>query len=175
MRADLLKDKMAAGFGGAVLILFLGAYFFLYRPLENELRQAKSAVQSAEARAAHAHQAVVAMGKERARHIAGSDEETSLAMDELTQEGKAKDIRFTAITPKPAETTPEPRYRTLPIELKIEARFEDLGRFLGALENLEKTLVTVNRFRVVPDEKNPGKIKSDVLVRMVALRTDHGK
>jgi Tfp pilus assembly protein PilO len=171
----MFKEKVILGVVGGVIGLALGAYGFVYRPLELELVRQKAEMQSVETRAARAHEAVVSVGKEGVRAIAATEKEALLVIDELTREGKARGVNFAAITPKPFEAASDPHFKILPVELVLESRFEDLGNFLGTFENLKRTFATAPHFRVVYDERNPGKVRAEVLAHLYFLNEHYGK
>jgi Tfp pilus assembly protein PilO len=91
-------------------------------------------------------------------------EEISLAMDEITKAGKSFDVSFISINPREAEAVPGLACRRLPIQIDVRSRYKDFGAFLGSLEKLKKSVVTVRQFAMSRDEAQPSFINSKMLV-----------
>ena len=50
------------------------------------------------------------------------------------------------------------------MEIKAKSTYEQLGTFLGSLDDLEKGLVKVKSFVIVPDGKDPAKLTANLVV-----------
>ena len=57
-------------------------------------------------------------------------------------------------------------YKILPVEMKIESTHEQLAAFLGSVDDLEKGLIRVVSFEIVPDQTDPTKCITDLTVHM---------
>ena len=76
----------------------------------------------------------------------------SALVDRITREGKNCLLDFKSIAQK--EIRPfEDGYRVLPLQLEIEAGFEQLGVFLEKLDNMEEGIVSVDSFQILRDER----------------------
>lgn len=163
---EITQQRLTVLISAALAIVALLLYGFLYAPLIGKLREAALRTKSAEAKVLTVRNQVssLKMSTEAKRFI--KEEEAASAIDEFTRLGKSKGISFIALVRKPVEQVPGAPYRLLPIEVSIESSYEALGVFLGALDKLEKSLVTVGNSRVVPSEPNPEILKTQLAVNM---------
>ncbi|HLD49593.1 MAG TPA: type 4a pilus biogenesis protein PilO [bacterium] len=133
---------------------------FLYPPLVRDLGRLSEECRRAEARAVEARPLIKAF--KTAALLPGfiREEEISETIRELTSQGKSRDIRFIGITPQAVTKPQDSGYPVVPIEIDAESGYQDLGLFLGALEELKKSLVTVKDFHIVPDRDAPAKLRT---------------
>ena len=159
--------KKSAGLTGAGLLgMALGLYLFLYRPIMGELKIHSGECRRLETEAAEIRSLVFSFkAKETVRNFV-AEKEAALAIDEFTRLGKLKGIKFIAMTPREIEKRDGSAFKILPIEMEIEANYEKWGPFLGALEELEQSLVTVESFALVPKLLDSSKIKAKLVVHM---------
>jgi len=95
--------------------------------------------------------------------VTGQD--NSLAIGEMAKKGKASGINFVSITPR--EIREEgPFYKVMPIEVETESTYEQLGLFLGLLDELDKSLVTLEACTVTPHTKDGWVLKSSLVLNM---------
>ena len=151
--------------GGAFLAVVI-AVLAVYLPLLKQIR-----VQAETARAREAEVLGIREGLERLkkevfkRHLIAEDE-VSTAMEELTRQGNWKGMNFLSISSKPAEKIPDSRVRVLPIEMEAVSSYQALGEFLGLLDELEKSFVTVKSFEINAETKSLPKLNSKLNVQM---------
>ena len=53
--------------------------------------------------------------------------------------------------------------------MELESKYDNLGIFLGLIDDLEKSLVTVKSFNIIPDKKDPVRLKTKVVVNVYLL------
>ena len=153
---------LALATGAVVLILFL----LLYLPLMNRLKIRGSECRSLEAEANQARTSLGTLKKAPPAKSLITEGEISLAIDELTKQGKSEGVNFISITPRQTEKSEDSKYRILPIDIEAESSYEALGRFLGSLELLREGLMTVGSFDVSPDSRKPSRIRTRLTVSL---------
>lgn len=89
-----------------------------------------------------------------------SESDLSTAIDELARRGRALGVNFLSITPKEALDSGKPAYKVVPIDLETRSTYEQLGTFLGTLDELERSIVTVESFTVAPEKDNPQQLET---------------
>ncbi len=162
---ELTKERVVLIIWGAVAVACLGLYLFLYHPLLVKLRLKYAECRLAEEEILTARNNVSILKTNQAGKKFVVLGEVSIAMDELTKKGKSKGINFISITPQPVEKV-SGVYKILPIEMETESTYEALGSFLGCLDELAKSLVTVRSFEVTAEEKDDSKLKMKLMVNM---------
>ncbi len=165
---ELTRERLFIVTAGAAAVVALGLYFILYQPLINKLRAAGIECDRIENELLQARKAIgyfKAVGKKKILITQGG---IPLAIDELTSQGKLNGINFVSMTPGQIEEQKTP-CRILPIEMEIESAYKDLGIFLGLLDDLEKSLITVKSFSIKPDGKATIKRKTKLAVNVYLL------
>ncbi len=93
---------------------------------------------------------------------------TAEILEELSKKGKGLNIDFISISPQLAEPLPDVsaafNCKALPITIKMKAAYKSLGDYLGSLDNLESSFVTVPEFQVTKDERTFPKLTVDMKV-----------
>jgi len=74
--------------------------------------------------------------------------EISMAINEIMEVGAKLDIDFFSTSPQQIQKSEGSKYPVLPINLEIQSSYENFGMFLGALENFDKSIVTVRQFEI---------------------------
>ena len=138
---ELTKERLIIIIAVAVVIVILGVYLVLYRPLSNKIRTARLECNSIEAEVLQARNQIVPLKQEVTKKGLIIEEDISLAIDELTKLGKSKGLNFNSITPKEIRKSEHPQCNILPIVMDIESTYKDLGIFLGSLEGLQNSLM----------------------------------
>lgn len=152
------------GIAGALSVLIL--YFFLYQPLMKEIKQRAGEWQRMEREVQEARAMVAALKNRGHKWTFISEEAVPPALEELTAQGKAKGLSFVSMTPRTIEKPQGEGYRMLPIDMEIESSYEALGIFLGSLEELGRSLVTVSSFEIIPDRSGPSKLRTRLVLRI---------
>lgn len=95
-----------------------------------------------------------------------AEENLSLAIDELARRGRAAGVNFLSVTPREPLVSGSALYKTLPVELETRSTFAGLGEFLGALDELEQGIVTVESFTMVPQKENAATLESRLVLHL---------
>ena len=74
--------------------------------------------------------------------------EVSVAINEIMEIGASFDIDFFATSPQQIQKLKGSKYPVLPIRLATRSTYENFGVFLGALEDLNKSIVPVRQFKI---------------------------
>jgi len=167
MTMELTKGRLNIIISAGLAIIAFGLYLFLYSPLMNKLRRAHSECRRLETELLQAREAIGSLRIESPKGKLISEEDVSWAIDDLTKNGKLAKVNFISITPKQTEEAKQAAsYKILPIEIEMESAYEDLGIFLGLLDELESCIVTVINFNITPAEKGATKVKTKIVVNM---------
>lgn len=168
---ELTKEKLIGIIVGGVVIVGFGLYLFLYGPLITRLKTAHLECKTLELDTLQAQSKTISLKTTDVRKGLLAEEDISLAIDELTRQGKLKDINFISMTPKEIKESEDFLFKILPIKTEIESTYKGIGRFLGSLEGLEKSLVVVRDFNITPDEGNPIMLKTKLTVDMYLVES----
>lgn len=175
MKIELTKERMIITSSIAVVIIALGAYFILYAPLSRKLRTKYLECASIEAKALDVRNVIESAGKIYEERTLPIEKNISQAIDELTKHGKLKGIDFISINPKELKEEQCPEYKILPIEMKIASTYEQLAVLLGSLDELDKGILRVISFDIVPDEKDPVKLVTNLTVNMYFSKEENAE
>lgn len=85
--------------------------------------------------------------------------EASALVDRITREAKACLLDIKSASQKEIRAV-EDGYLLLPLHLEAEARFEQLGVFLGSLDGLDDGLVGVDSFKILGEERLGPKVSA---------------
>lgn len=163
---ELTKQRLTSIVIATFIIMGFGLYFFLYRPVIQNLRIKSSTCQATERELAQARKNAATLEVEGQRNPFIAEGEVSFALDELSQRGRTNGISFTSITPQQIVASEGGPYRVLPIEIETESSYQALGRFLGSLDGLEKSLVTVESLSVLSVNENPAQLRARLIIHM---------
>lgn len=148
----------------AAIIFILIA--FVYRPSIVKIRSVAEEFKSMAQEVEVARNMIRTKGDLQMRGHLLSRKELSLAIDEITKTGRQLNINFVSISPQEIEKLETSSHQRLPIHMELESEYKDLGLFLGALEKLEESIVTVRSFQIQRDDKILPLIKSRLMVDM---------
>lgn len=151
---------MILGVAGGLILFFA----FLIRPLSGRVHLKEEELRVVEQKLEEGREMIKVAGRWGQAGTLLRKEEISLAMDEITKAGQSFDVSFVSISPREAEAVPGVPCRRLPIEIDVKSRYQDLGMFLGSLEKLKKSVVTVRQFVLSRDEIQPSSVNARVLV-----------
>ena len=160
---------------GAIGLIALGVYLLFYSPLMKELRKDYSEYGTISSELARARDYIESVKRVEVKSAILTGKDISFVIGELTKKGKAEGINFISMTPKEAERTKGQRYDILPIEMEINSDYGQIVAFLGSLDELESSLITVKEFTMEPDEKNPNKCMTNLVVNMHLLGYKYAK
>lgn len=160
---------MVAGIAAGTLLFFL-----LVMPL-----WAKAGRLAGEVKALESEMTAVREALDRSKTIKrGADfvsrNEVSRAIDEMAKVGAAMNINFIATSPQKIEQPEGMDHSVLPIRMQIQSDYKDLGAFLGALEHLEKSLVTVREFSISGEPSVLPRLSTEIIVEIHLKEGERG-
>ncbi len=150
----LTKEKLVVIVSAAAAVAFLGIWLIFFRPLADKLKSLHLEYRGLEISLARARDAAGSLKSKGFKKELVSEAEVSLAIEELTKEGKAKGINYISLTPKQIERRQGP-YKMLPVDLELEASYAVLSDFLGKLDELKRSLVCIRKLNIIPNKANP--------------------
>lgn len=166
-KIELTQEKLIIVAAAAALVAALAIYIIFYAPLTSELKVKYLECRAIESDVMDMHTAIETTGKLYGDRILPTEEEVNSAIDELTtQESKLEGVNFLSIKPKEIKKEKGAEYKIMPIEMKIESSYEQLGIFLGSLDDMEKGLAKVKSFDMDRDETKPGRFITDVVIEV---------
>ena len=165
------KGTIAVTAGAAAGVLLL---FMLVMPL-----WAKAVRLSGEVKALESEMTAVREALDRSSKIKrGADfvsrNEVSRAIDEIAKVGAAMNINFIATSPQKIERPEGADHPVLPIRMQVQSEYKDLGAFLGALELLEKSLVTVREFSIRGEPAVLPRVAAEIIVEIHLKENERG-
>jgi len=130
-------------------IALAGIVFFLFiKPLWSKVSDVSQEVKTLNSQLGSVREALKGrknLNKDRHPLSRG---EISVAMNEIMEVGASFNIDFFATSPQQIKKLKGSKYPVLPIRLEMKSTYENFGVFLGALENLNKSIVTVRQFNI---------------------------
>ena len=93
-----------------------------------------------------------------------AETDTSLALREITKQGQKYGVRFVAITPAEIEPSAAGEYRILPLEIEIDGTYSQIGKFLGALDRLDRAMATVSKFSLSRKDEHSSVLGAQLIV-----------
>lgn len=170
---EFTKEKLYMLAGAGALIAAIAIYAILYAPLISQLGARHSECRAAEAEVIAARDLIESSGRIYGDKVLMTEKETSLAIDELTRHGKAMGVNFISIRPKDVITDKALQYKILPVGMEIECTDAQCGNFMGALDELKKSIITVRSFRITPDKEDRSRLRMDIVVNAYFSASDN--
>jgi len=162
---ELTEEKLIIAIAAGAAIAGLALYAIFYAPLLVKIKNGYLECRAIENDVIDMRNTIETAGKVYGDRILQTEDEVHHALDELTKHGsKLEGINFLSIRPKEIEGEKGAEYKIMPVEVVVESSYEQLGVFLGSLDDLEKGLLKVKSFDIDQDEKNPGKFITDVTI-----------
>ena len=169
----IIKENQAAVLSLSAVLIIIFAYLVVFAPIANKLRFKYMECCSYESRVAGAR-SIIEMGrkidKEYGSRVLISEDQAAAGIEELTRYGKSLGINFISIKPQKIKTEDRTRYSILPLELLLEANGEEFVAFVGSIDELKKTIVTVKSFNITPDKMDRKKLKIDMVINIYLSR-----
>ena len=164
-KVELTQERLIIIISAVVIAAALGTYIVFYAPLIRDLRMKRLECKSAENEVLECRNIIESSGKGGRMLI--TEEDVSYAIDELARQGKFKGVNFISMNPKKIEKKDKnSQYKILPVEIEINSTYEELGVFLGSLDDLEKGLVKVKSFDITADKEDPSKLTTDLVAEI---------
>jgi len=166
MEIKLTKEKMALVIFLISAIGIVGIYFVVFAPLIKQTSETYLKCSTIEDEVLKVRSIIKAAGEIEGRRVLVTEEEVSYINDEFTRYGKSKGVDFISIDPGEIQKEKGSDYKVLPVEIEMESTYKQLGAFLGSLDDLEKGLVTVEGFSIVPDPDDATKLITELTVNI---------
>jgi Tfp pilus assembly protein PilO len=163
IRSMIRKNKWLLPAAIAAAIVF-SLYIYLYAPLISETAKRYSECCELEKRAMRARESVERMRSAIVKRALIREEEVSAAIDEVTRAEKERGVNIISIVPKKAEYKGE--FKVMPVTVELEAGYEGTAAFLARLDELKRSIVTIESFHITHDEKVPEKCKTRLVVNL---------
>ena len=163
-KIELTKEKLMTFLPVAVLVAVIGISLIFYIPLMKKSRALYAQCKTIEDKVRKTKNVIKGASVISSRRVLMTEEDVSYATNELTRLGKQKGIDFVSIRPKDIQKEKGEEYKILPVELQLESTYKELGMFLGSLDDVEKSLITVKSFNIVPVPENTARLITDLVV-----------
>lgn len=141
-------NRRLLGIGLGLLALGAVLYLRIYAPLLSRLHSRGDACRLAEAEVSEARDLITAFKAKEIEKTLIPESQVSEALEEVTRQGNQAGVTFLSVTPRSPEEGDG--CRVLPIEMELGSSYEALGQFLGDLDDLKGSLITVRDFSVTP-------------------------
>jgi len=161
-----VKKKILYVIPAAALVFSLGVYFVLFAPLLVELQDAYVECRSCENDVIETRNVIGSAGAVPGSRVLRTEEDVDHVIDELTRHGRLKGVNIVSMSPLRVrkETIKGAQYKVLPVEMELESTYKQLAVVLGELDDLKKGLVKIESFDVKPDEADPSKFITGLVV-----------
>lgn len=169
MKVELGGKRFFIAITAALTFIAFMLVISVYMPLGAKLRKAGRELKAIEGELEMVKGTIEAVGSYGKRSLP-TQEEISIAIDELTKRGRDLGINFISISPQRIEEVQDLPYGLLPIPMELESGYEGLGRFLGALEGLEASVVTIGSFEIERDERILPKVRTKLVAEMYIVK-----
>jgi len=173
-KIEITKEKLMTLVPIAVLIAVIGVFLTFYIPLIQRSRELHIQCKSIEEKERKTKNVIKFASVISSRRVLMTEEDVSYATDELTRLGKERGVDFISIRPGEMQKDESAEYKILPVELQLESTYKQLGMFLGSLDDVEKSLITVKSFNVVPDPENTSRLMTDLVVDVYLSGRENG-
>lgn len=101
-------------------------------------------------------------------------QEVSRAISEMTNMGTALNINFLSTSPQTITKPEGSKYPVLPIRMDVQSEYKSLGLFLGSLENLKESIITVKSFDMTTNEAILPQVKAELVVEIYLQEGEDG-
>ncbi len=142
---ELSKKSIAliAGISVAAVVFFL----FIW-PLMTKVSRISQEVKALDSKLVSVRGALVEGSKLNQEKNLLTRNEISKAINEIINVGAELNINFLSTSPQPIQELQGSKYPVLPIRMEVQSTYEDFGIFLGALEGLNQSIVTIRKFNI---------------------------
>lgn len=153
---NFMKNRLRIGLGTGAALVLVFVYLIFYAPLMKRLATDAHACRLAEGEVKDARNMIQAFKAREIEKSLLSDLQVSDMLEQITRHGNQIGVTFLAVTSHTSEEGEH--YRILPIDMELESAYESLGQFLGDLDDLKGSLITVKDFVVTPRKEDPLKL-----------------
>ena len=165
------SKKVTAVTAGAAAGLF---FIVLIMPLWSKAGRLLGEVKALESEMTVAREALDKSKKIKRGADFVSRNDVSRAIDEMARVGAELNINFLATNPQMIERPEGATHAILPIRMEIQSEYKDLGAFLGALEHLEKSLVTVRELSIRGEPAVLPRLTTEIIVEIHLKESERG-
>lgn len=151
---------------GLVILIVLALDAVFYLPLLGKLKNKYIECKNCENDVAGSRSLIESTGKNLGEMTLMTEKDIPLAIEELTNHGKAKGVSFVSIQPGDVTLDKSSNYKILPIGMSLEAGEREFADFLGALDELKKSLIKVKGFEVTPEKEDRTKLRANVTLEV---------
>lgn len=169
------KQKFLLGLAGAVVGASFIVYLVFYQPLFYQMKIKGGHCHSLEGQVKEMRKSLGTLKIKDREKVLINEEEVSMALRELTLQGKSAGVNFVSVTPKEAQKPAGSPYRILPIETELESTYEAFGTFLGSLDKLQKGIVTVGQFKAVPSKPDSLELHAQLTLNLYLGEKTHAE
>ena len=182
MKIELDKKNIIIITAGLSVIGIIIIYGVFYSPLMRKLSNARAECRKWETRVTDTRDFAKSAGTRKTEDTILTEDDTPLAISELTRLGKLKGVNYISMTPEEGMKKTVLYCEVLPIRIEIESSYGRLGEFLGALDEMKYSLIKVDSLEVTSNKKKGRddkvdftRIKTKLLLNMYLLGKKHGK
>ncbi|MFH2137511.1 MAG: type 4a pilus biogenesis protein PilO [Candidatus Omnitrophota bacterium] len=167
MKKILANKKMLNGVaaGGVLLALCLLLYF-VHFPLWREVKEKKAELAGLNSKLNDARTILDSFKKTANTKKLLPRKKISYAIDELTRIGTSYNISFISMSPEGVVNAEGTEYSVMPIALSMVGSYEDIGKFIGALEQSDQIIAAVSHFDLAENKINSGKINANMVINL---------
>ena len=139
---------------------------FAYIPLMIKLHNAANRLHEVQVKLLNQRSAITAMEKSNVKGEMIQRNEVPLAIDELTEKGRALGLNFSSIAPQKLQETTQANIRKLPISFTIESEYKDIGQLLTYVEEFPRGIVEVESLSIRPREDNLPELSVELVLNL---------
>ena len=150
------------------------AVIFILMPKYTKVRKARANLTLLESELSLIRQALDNNRRLQQKGELLSRSEISKAIEEITTLGAELNINFLSTNPKKIYKPEGSKYPVLPISLELQSDYDNIGRFLGALESLNVSIVTVREFRISRDTSILPQVYTEILLDIYLKENERG-
>ncbi|MFH1046118.1 MAG: type 4a pilus biogenesis protein PilO [Candidatus Omnitrophota bacterium] len=121
-----------------------------HRPLAKRLADAQHKLQLLQSQLEVIHRRTGSLKETSLSEKLLKRQDLSLAIDDITAQGRSLGLKFISITPGEATHYDEGNFDLLPISFKIESSYEAMGSFLLFLEDFSRSITFVENLSIRP-------------------------
>ena len=149
---ELKEKRLFIAAAAAITAVIIIVYILLYAPLLAKLGDKYIECRASETQLMEARSMIEAAGRIYSKRVLPTEKGAAYTIKEITKNGQGAGIIFISIKLKDFISGKNPRYKVLPIEMKIKASDEQFINFISFLDDMERGLVKVKSFEIMPDK-----------------------
>lgn len=149
----------------AIVAVFLIIYLIIFAPLLKKIGSKYMECKALECQLAEGRTLIssaAGLEKKVGGRVLMSEKDAATAIDNFAKHGKTLGIDIISIKPKDVIAKEGTPYKILPVEMKIESNDKQFVQFIGSLDELNKALVRVRSFEIVPKADDRTKLNVDL-------------